>query len=110
MPLRMGNLAQLLKTRDKAVLTDNKLAYVVLGQMLSALDYLACNNVCHRDVKPENIVYYWVQQEDDKAYTFQLADFGLTTRIGHPGLARTQCGTGMYMAPEVHFGTFGQTP
>jgi hypothetical protein len=28
-----------------------------LEQMLSALDHLACSNMCHRDVKPENMLY-----------------------------------------------------
>ncbi|KAL8303423.1 hypothetical protein RB600_007054 [Gaeumannomyces tritici] len=105
MPLRMGSLKALVKTRDMAEMPDNKLSLLVLEQMLSALDYLAGNNMCHRDVKPDNIIYYWVQLDskdplNDKAYTFQLADFGLTN-AGQ--LARTRCGTPYYMAPEVHY-------
>src|SRR4051794_8282072 len=44
----------LVKTRDTAELPDDKLSVMVLEQMLSAPDYLACNHVCHRDVKPDN--------------------------------------------------------
>ncbi|KAL8383044.1 hypothetical protein RB595_006691 [Gaeumannomyces hyphopodioides] len=112
MPLRMGSLKALVKTRDMAEMPDNKLSLLVLEQMLSALDCLADNNVCHRDVKPDNIIYFWVQRDskdplNDKAYTFQLADFGLTN-AGQ--LARTRCGTPYYMAPEVHYGERAQTP
>lgn len=111
-PLRMGSLTSLVKTRDMAEMPDNKLSLLVLEQMLSALDYLADNNVCHRDVKPDNIIYFWVRQDNkdplnDKAYTFQLADFGLTNVSQ---LARTRCGTPYYMAPEVHYGKPAQTP
>ncbi|KLU90697.1 serine/threonine protein kinase [Magnaporthiopsis poae ATCC 64411] len=112
MPLRMGSLKDLVTTRDVAELSDNKLSLMVLGQMLSALDYLAYNNVCHRDVKPDNIIYFWVRADskdppDDKAYTFQLADFGLTT---FNRLALTRCGSPYYMAPEVYYGKGAQTP
>ena len=46
MPLRIGSLTGLVKTRDTAELPDDKLSVMVLEQMLSALDYLACNHVC----------------------------------------------------------------
>ena len=101
MPLRLGSLRSIAKPEHRDVgLTENKLGLLVLGQMLSALDYLACNSMCHRDVKPENILYYWVKPGESaggRAYTFQLADFGLAN---YQQQARTECGTAFYRAPE----------
>ncbi len=101
MPLRLGSLRSIAKPEDRDVgLTDDKLSTLVLEQMLSALDHLAWHSMCHRDVKPENILYYWVQSAEsagEKAYTFQLADFGL---VQHQQQARTECGTPWYRAPE----------
>ena len=57
MPLRLGSLRSIAKPEDRDVeLTDDKLSLLVLAQMLSALDYLACMKMCHRDVKPDNII------------------------------------------------------
>ena len=65
-----------------------------MGQMLSALDYLACQNLIHRDLKPDNVLY----SISNGRHLFQLADFGLAH---HSSLARTFCGTGYYQAPEL---------
>ena len=113
MPLRLGSLRSIAKPEHRDVgLTDDKLCVLVLEQMLSALDYLASERMCHRDVKPENIIYYWVKSAEspgEKVYTFQLADFGL---VNHQQQARTECGTAFYRAPESYpaFSTFAQSP
>ncbi len=98
MPLAKANLglvAQSLPACKDAQQTQqmhNKLALTVLEQMLSALDHLTCNSICHLDVKPENILYF-----PDEGYIFKLADFGLAI---HPKLATPDCGTSWYRAPE----------
>jgi serine/threonine protein kinase len=104
MPLRAGSLRSLATSPNKRW-TDDQLSTAVLEQMLSALDYLAYMNMCHRDVKPENILY-WDSSDD---ITFQLADFGLSN---HSLLAVTKCGTGYYEAPELNpeYGNFAQSP
>lgn len=90
MPLCDGNLTSL----SARVADKDKLCFAFLRQMLSALDYLAVENLIHRDVKPDNILYTSL---DDDNYVFQLADFGLAN---HQSLAVTMCGTGYYQAPE----------
>jgi serine/threonine protein kinase len=104
MPLRPGSLRSLVKSTVRRW-TDDQLSMAVLEQMLSALDYLSCMNICHRDVKPENILYY----DTSDNITFQLADFGLAN---HSHLAVTKCGTGNYEAPELYpeYGQFAQSP
>ena len=99
MPLRPGSLDSLVTAKGASGLLCNQ----VLAQMLSALDYLAFRKLCHRDLKPPNILYQPLEQE---RYDFQLADFGFANDFR---LATTFCGTGYYLAPEL-FGKEPQTP
>ncbi|KAF2457520.1 kinase-like domain-containing protein [Lineolata rhizophorae] len=105
MPLRRGNLSLLIKNRERQC-SEDKLCSQVLEQMLCALDYLADRGLCHRDVKPENILYW--QNTAPEIYSFQLADFGL---VNHQQNATTFCGTGFYQAPELYdVDRFPQSP
>ena len=57
MPLMKGDLWSL---RNQGVFNDQNAFFdVVLRQMLSALDRLALDEHCHRDVKPANILWTW---------------------------------------------------
>lgn len=106
MPLRSGTLRSLARDNGRPC-TDDALCFQVLEQILSALDYLAHHGMCHRDVKPENILYW--NSKNQGQYNFQLADFGL---VNHQRLANTFCGTNLYQAPELHpqYGNFPQSP
>ncbi|KAK3989640.1 kinase-like domain-containing protein [Cladorrhinum sp. PSN332] len=96
MPLQKGNLKDLLGTmgdeREKWALSD-----VVLRQMLSALECLEANQIIHRDVKPDNILW---DLDGNGNYTFCLGDFGLSN---DPKVATTTAGTAPFMAPEVFY-------
>ncbi|KAH6614529.1 kinase-like domain-containing protein [Chaetomium sp. MPI-SDFR-AT-0129] len=92
MPLREGSLHSLVAGRK----STHELCDQVLEQMLSALDYLASQNLCHRDIKPQNILYEPLGQS---RYCFQLADFGLANDLR---FARTFCGTSLYLPPELY--------
>ncbi len=94
MPLRSGSLHDLMKGRRRAART--KLCMQVLPQMLCALDCLDSHKMCHRDVKPGNILYS--TRDDDGQYLFQLADFGMSRLHGIKGV---QEGTRIFWAPEV---------
>ena len=70
----------------------------ITRQVAEALDHLHAENVLHRDVKPENILF----DADDNA---QLCDFGLSralVRASKDGLktSRILLGTPEYMSPE----------
>lgn len=55
-------------------------------------------NLCHRDVKPANILYYPKDSTEPGQYHFELADFGL---VNAKQCAKTFCGTPVYQAPEL---------
>ncbi|EEP80245.1 predicted protein [Uncinocarpus reesii 1704] len=91
--LKTGNICDLLEKFRSNHLNEALLSQL-LHNMLEALDYLAFRGWIHRDVKPQNILY----TPDDGGYRFQLADFGLAHQ---EQFAQTQCGSPLYMAPEI---------
>ena len=66
----------------------------IFQQILSSLEYLHKNNICHRDMKPENILL----TENNEA---KLSDFGLSRHFQKNELLKTSCGSPLYAAPEV---------
>ncbi len=67
-----------------------------LKQILSALNFLACQDIVHRDVKPANILFS--HSMNGPGYHFRLADFGAGKLAK---LAYSYQGTHWYMAPEI---------
>ncbi|OAG39002.1 hypothetical protein AYO21_06722 [Fonsecaea monophora] len=101
--LKSGSLGDLIE-QFPGIHTNKVVVWRLWHEMLQALDYLACRNWIHRDVKPANILY---TPTGDNNYLFQLADFGLASQ---QQLARTLCGSPLYMAPEIRFETHEQSP
>lgn len=75
MELQDGSLGSLLENKKEIGSSQQveRVAQLVLEQMLQALDFLACHDVIHRDVKPDNILYHSGRGD----VRFQLGDFGL---------------------------------
>lgn len=61
--------------------------------LVSAIEYLQCNEVIHRDLKPENLVF-------DRAGYLHMSGFGAASAQSHSN-GFNYPGTPGYMAPEV---------
>lgn len=103
MSIKDGNLRELFR-RFPSARFHRSVFKTLLGQMLEALDYLAFREHCHRDGKPQNILYTCV---NDSQYRYQLTDFSLAQ---HQQFATTFCGTQLYMALEMMTREYRRTP
>lgn len=77
-------------------LHENEKNYVTL-QILKGIKFLHENNICHRDIKMENIVYNF--------NTVKIIDFGFAHRyeVNEPHKNLTErCGCIYYIAPEIY--------
>ncbi|KAI4271796.1 MAG: hypothetical protein L6R38_006774 [Xanthoria sp. 2 TBL-2021] len=95
MELQDGSLGSLLENKKEIGSSQQveRVAQLVLEQMLQALDFLACHDVIHRDVKPDNILYHSGRGD----VRFQLGDFGLCNPYKN---ANSAVGTPFFAAPE----------
>ena len=73
---------------------ENQLKFIA-GCVLVGLQYIHENNIIHKDIKPENLVF------DSKGY-IHITDFGIS-KVYHPDNGKENSGTPGYMAPEVLF-------
>ena len=71
---------------------SEKLARTYFHQIISGLECLHKNNIAHRDMKPENLLF-------DNNFNLKIADFGFSTHMDRK--LQTHCGTAKYMAPEI---------
>ena len=79
------------------IISENN-ARIIIKQLLTALSYLhyACD-ICHRDIKPENIMF----KEKNDIKSLKLLDFGLSLENFESKNYLENCGTLVYMAPEL---------
>lgn len=75
---------------------DEQKARQVMRQLLEALRHLHMLGIIHRDIKPENILC-----SDSHGIDVKIADFGLSNTFAPTSTLKSQCGTPVYMAPEM---------
>ena len=74
---------------------DEKTAKYIMHELMKGIGYIHSRNVCHRDIKLENILL-------DNEGLVKLADFGISYLMPTYNTKMLECcGTPMYMAPEV---------
>ncbi|CAD8074712.1 unnamed protein product [Paramecium sonneborni] len=73
-------------------------AFIIVQQVVEALNYVHSYGIIHRDIKPENIIL----KEDGIIDQIVLADFGLADYYRKDcKYMFTRCGTPGYVAPEL---------
>lgn len=66
-----------------------------LANIFIILDYLNSKGICHRDLKPDNLMI------DSNTGYLKLIDFGAAVKFNEINITNTLTGTPNYMAPEV---------
>lgn len=91
-----GDLITRIQNAEKKFFSE-RLTKFVFYQICCGVQYLHDRNVTHRDLKPENILL----ATTDEYTLVKVSDFGLSKCANANSLLQTQCGTRMYLAPEV---------
>ena len=87
-----GNLFSFVKKRRKL---SEKTAKFLFRQIIQGIKYIHEQNIAHRDIKLENLLI-------DLNNNVKICDFGIGRKIKNKNqLLHDQCGTLMYMAPEI---------
>ena len=87
---------QVLKDYDARALTE-VMAKLRFFQICHTITYLHQKNVCHRDLKLENILL----MSSSPTSLVKITDFGLSKHFSSVNVLETFVGTPVYMAPEV---------
>jgi len=82
------------EVRQNGPLSEDRTMFVI-GQLLSALDFLHTRGIVHRDIKTENVCKTGYSDE------IKLVDFGLAAPEWDSEAMQMRCGTPGYIAPEV---------
>ena len=86
-------------SNGNTVILTESLIRTLMQQLLAALAYIHDRNICHRDIKPQNILV------DAQTARLKLCDFGSAKTLvaGEPSISYI-CSR-FYRAPEVIFGS-----
>lgn len=89
---------------DRIILSDGggfteRTAAICIQQIARAVHHMHEKLVCHRDLKPDNLMFLRSAPIEDNV--LKVIDFGHATTFekGHP--VRTKCGSPFYSSPEV---------
>ena len=92
--IKFGTLKHWINQREKI---NEEEASIILQKILSAINYLHSKQICHRDIKPQNIM---LSRENDLT-SIKIIDFGLSAQNFDKLINNNYCGTFIYMAPEL---------
>jgi hypothetical protein len=93
-----GDLFKMLK---KSVCFNDSQIFLILKDVLAAMDYIHSKSILHRDIKLDNILI-------NNEYQIKLCDFGVSckTDLDEFNNLKEKCGTPVYLAPEIILGNY----
>ena len=95
-----GNLSNKIEERVKLKKPfDENILSEIIRQISSAIKYLHDKNICHRDIKPDNICFTNLGSMENN--TAKLIDFGLGKMMMEKQKIYSVVGSPLYVAPEV---------
>lgn len=71
--------------------------------LLGAIYHCHEKRIAHQDLKPDNLLL--VGDSNDNQWTIKLADFGFAKRAQNEKCLVTQCGSPLFVSPEILHGT-----
>jgi serine/threonine-protein kinase HSL1 (negative regulator of Swe1 kinase) len=89
-----GGTQSLSRLLRKATAFSEDEAKGYFRQLVQAIAYCHSQNICHRDIKLENILV-------NETGAIKLIDFGFSVRCSSKARLTTYCGTPPYMSPEI---------
>ena len=108
-----GNLMQLTTKGSKY---SEMYVAAIMKELMSGLVYLHSNNIIHRDIKPQNIVFETkpvlnksiASESKKKIAHSKLIDFGISIIKEEGKGVSGSVGTPYFMAPEVMVGVYDE--
>lgn len=85
-----GDLAKFIKKNGRL---SDRISKRFLKQLAAGLAFLHSQNLIHRDIKPQNLLL----SESSEHAAIKIADFGFAKHLSESSMAKTACGTPLYM-------------